>query len=1138
VLALAAAAGAKPAGSFAVNEYFGVEYDREPVSFDVDFDPPVLASQIGLTCDGKAAPCQVEVLAGTRQAVSKARVWTAVSFPFVETEVEQQRGKEKVKVTRRVALPPEQRHRVYAVIVNERAAAGGAEPAATVKPVGKVGGVAVAEVSNGVFHAKVPVAGATFDEPASPFELPGPVVSVSRDGKEWVGTGYLDSMRRVTAVACESDNGPVYFESRIVYRFEDGRTYRARVRLYAAKPYVQLVEDFDLGGDSRFIFNYGDWPVDGFFRTEDGKNCDWFSITHDDPTDDFVKIVGQKCLARMVVWSQFGYFRGKQEAIGLKAPDRAAADEQYRRELADYKERLARFPEALANWRKRPRGGEPKPPTEPVKCSVEETDYVVAGAPIHTVVMTRPAQRRPSCTPGGDATAVGAFYIRPDRWTRAKLNHVDLYMRPEVPGERRSRGVVGLAGARLRPAMEAWLVEGHREWAIFAVPSGDRAWLAKAHVREGVWPLDRIIRLPLVWNADGAPVRPGDTRPCGGLSFGGDIATVLHATTGRAGLQHFNGSNPSMRGGYAGQAKKVAEWAKANTDKRSAAALQKAGLLCTYMVGPAMAAYMAADDSAYPGPRAMMPWANPEALNPFYQGMENMNFNVDRYRSILAVAIALDAMGHPKAREFLDYCRGQLSMDLDRYVYPQSGCWEESLGYAGCILSASRELGRAFRDRGMGNFFADPRVIKAYRFWTQVLSPPDAGFGGMRVVPAIGDHGLSLFVHVANMGGTIPDFQAAGTDDARRLARQLAWSLRQRNSADKAPTDLPGEPADLSSRWLQGYGSVLRGRDDKGRESFVVVRAGQSWGHHHQDKGSLWGWFRNVHFFGDAAWGGPPGPTYWNPYKQGPASGTQIELLGVNNWPLPCKYPAPWIADEQYEKDFDYCLARCMYPYNPPMDLSRSTPVALRNGYDRQVLLVHPDLLIVRDNVETTCATIWRLHSYQVDGTRTAAGGATLASPQGVTGELAMVYPDGVKFTTTTVHDLPLDDGTVVGLPFGHKPGAAADGRHGGPAAFDTRSMVLRWDMPADTSATWTFAVHGGAGKPPVSRRLDEAGRVTQVTFGDGTRVVALMSAEPFAFVGDGIDFAGTVGLVIRPPAGPAKVYPIRAARLTGGVRP
>ena len=63
----------------------------------------------------------------------------------------------------------------------------------------------------------------------------------------------------------------------------------------------------------------------------------------------------------------------------------------------------------------------------------------------------------------------------------------------------------------------------------------------------------------------------------------------------------------------------------------------------------------------------------------------------------------------------------------------------------------------------------------------------------------------------------------------------------------------------------------------------------------------------------------------------------------MTNWTLPCKYAAPWISDEQYADGYDYANARCMYPFNPRLDLSRSTAAALRNGYDRQVLFVHPD---------------------------------------------------------------------------------------------------------------------------------------------------------------------------------------------------
>ena len=43
----------------------------------------------------------------------------------------------------------------------------------------------------------------------------------------------------------------------------------------------------------------------------------------------------------------------------------------------------------------------------------------------------------------------------------------------------------------------------------------------------------------------------------------------------------------------------------------------------------------------------------------------------------------------------------------------------------------------------------------------------------------------------------------------------------------------------------------------------------------------------------------------------------------------------------------------------PRLDLSTSTPTALLNGYDRQVLKVE-DLLVVRDTVESNCPAIWR----------------------------------------------------------------------------------------------------------------------------------------------------------------------------------
>lgn len=1099
-----------PARPFVVNDYFGMRYQQEPVSLDVAFDAPVPADRLLLTHKaGTPRPWQVEIIDGTPAAVRAAKVWTLVDF--------EQPGQAIMSVS--VSPTPVVRPDVPSPL---RMTDGGS-----------AGPVKLAVFSNGRFHARVPVLGdlpaggavrheLKFNPPVSALSIPGPVVSVSADGKTWVGSGYLDSMRRVEAITCEVEAGPVFLRSRITYRFEDGKTYVADVRLTANKPYASLNEDFNVGGDSRFIFNFDDYPIEQFLSPGDQSLVKWGKVAASkNPAEDFVTIEGQRCLARMVVWSQFNYFGGKQETLAVLPP--MPRDEAIWTKLAAHEQKTDAGREEL-------------------KARKAKGDEITAFE----------AQRRadrPSFSPQG--LCVGAFYIRPDRWTRAKVNHVDLYARPEVPGDRMTRGVVGLRGSVERIAMEAWLVDGHREWAIFALdpigrwearvsvskaPDGTSvrtveprfetdAFLAKAHVTEGVWPLDRIIRLPLVWNADGSPVAPEDTAPASGeMGFGGDISTVLKGTGGRAGLQHFNGSNGSMRGGFSNAGRRLFEWAKANPDQINARQLREAGQLGARMIGPAMAAYMAMDDSAYPGYRAMLPWTHPEALNPFYQGMENMNFNADRYNSVSAVGAALAAMNHPEGKKILMHGQEQMHMALDRYNYPESGCWEESHGYAAHTILNLNPLAKNLAANGLTNFFDDPRYARLYDWWCETLSPRDPGFGDMRLTPPIGDHGLNAKGPLKQFTDAMPLFAASKNPDVQRTARRMAWYLTQKGEAPVA--GITPEAPPLNSRWVQGHGSILRAKDAKDRETYIVIRAGQSWGHHHMDKGSLWGWFRGVHFFGDAAWGGPPGATYGNSYKQGPASGTQIEFRGVTNWTLPCKYAAPWISDDQYDADFDYANARCMYPFNPRLDLAASTAVATRNGYDRQVLLVKPDLMIVRDNVDTVCPTIWRLHSYQVDGTKVEGALATLASPQGVTGRLQMLHPKGVSFTTTAVKDLLDGDAAGVGSPFGRAVGES-DGKN--PSPYDTRSMVLRWDMPANADATWFFGAFEASQAAPAGQTLDDLGRVVRVKLADGREITAFLNRDEFSFEGEGLRFVGTVGLAIREASGKLTLHPIRA---------
>jgi hypothetical protein len=380
------------------------------------------------------------------------------------------------------------------------------------------------------------------------------------------------------------------------------------------------------------------------------------------------------------------------------------------------------------------------------------------------------------------------------------------------------------------------------------------------------------------------------------------------------------------------------------------------------------------------------------------------------------------------------------------------------------------------------------------------------------------------------LGGGAPKHNrgtVSGTAKLTRNDKELVIELDLELSSDKWVKGGKGKyVAKLTGSGAEGFegsaSGTFAGHTSKGdvsarlskrsEESFLVLRAGQSWGHHHMDKGSMWFWGRGVHFFGDCSWGSPPGGTYGNYFKQGPGSGTQIEMKGITNWTLPCKYAAPYIADEQYADGYDYALARCQFPFNPELELSKDAPAALWNGYDRQVLFVHPDVLIVRDNVEAVCETVWRLHSFHKKTTRVKGSRATLKSPHGVTGELAIVHPAGVKLTASG--EFPRLN------PWGGKPSSAA----GRP--FST--LMLKWEMPTNTSTTWAFAVHGKGEKAPRTEKLDKDGYVTKVTLHDGSTIIALLNGEPFEYEIDGRVFSGTVGLVRTDAKGSTTFTAIR----------
>lgn len=1124
----------------AVNDHFALGYEREPVSFDFAPSTPTPLAAIGL----KEAPSQVELVAGTREAATGVRVWTEVSFPLIRQKKE---GKDGETVIEWGVPKGAERKQTFTITTEATAIEG--DSLVTAEEGEPFSGVPTAIVDNGLLKARVVVGEARFDPPAAAYDLPGPVVALGHDGGPLLGEGTLSTMRRVTAITATVTHGPVFWESDIVYAFEGGKHYRARVRLPNAKRYVMLSEDFDLGGQARYLWSSGASATHGFLRThgQGGPAWSWEPMDTPNPCYDYTRLPGQTALARLVIWSQYGYFGGKQEIVGLKLGD----------------------------------------------------------------------------------SAIGGFLARVDRWTRPKVNHVDLYLRPQVPGERSTRGTVGLEGSVEQAAFEAWLIEGHREWCLFAVPADHAPILANGPMREGQWPLDRLNRIPVAWNEAGELLTAVDTTP-GDKPQRGLPASVFNKTGGFTGLNTFNHTGHVVRTLYK---------SKYPVTKPLADYEQKAGM----SVHDAVTIEIMLDDVTYPGKRTMLPWSDPEAVNPFYQGMQNMGFHHGLLKMTMNLCDKLLNHGHPAVKPILDLVVEGVDMSFDTYVSPQSGCWWTGHSYATGQMKRLVEFGQTLDGWGLTAFRDDLRMARLGHFFSRVLSPIDAEFG-QRIMAPIGDHGLSLETPTSRLT-PVAQFCRESTNEAvQRLVSEMAWFIRE----DSGPVPEGVTPIEPERRggWLQGYGSTMRavdanvrrlqlnlpdallrvegkgkkqsisahaiqlriGLDAKGQankvraarvaggfegaevtferftfdgttvsaaiavkvphpddwrnhqrgrlkgemrwftgtyelnatvsgdqvsgrfsgtsseqevggeldgridaaESFVIVRAGQTWGHHHADKASLWFWARDVHFLGECAWGGPPGGAYGNPYKQGPAQGTQLEFVGINNWTLPCMFPAPWIADSQYAEGVDYALARSLYPYNPKTDLSRSSPVALTNGCDRQVLLVHPETLIVRDNIEANVPVIWRAHGLQKKGTTVSGNRATMRSPQGPVAELAVVHPAATELTV--VDTVPAGTG-----------GSAEEGK-----PFST--SLLRFDVPPAADVTWVVDVRGEADQSGTVEPLDQAGRVTRIRRSDGSQVIAFLNSSEFTATVAGRTFTGTVGVLLVGPDGSLSERAIRGS--------
>jgi hypothetical protein len=240
----------------------------------------------------------------------------------------------------------------------------------------------------------------------------------------------------------------------------------------------------------------------------------------------------------------------------------------------------------------------------------------------------------------------------------------------------------------------------------------------------------------------------------------------------------------------------------------------------------------------------------PYTSRSLYRGMLNQNFNTDRYTFVgLAGCVLPD---HPHAARWRRHAVQQFEEQMRAFVWP-GGCWEESHTYANHVKMTLLPLVLAMRRAPERvDLMANENFLATCRFFVQLLSP--ATQDGVRMIPAVGDHELGKHDDFHAIFGWLATLCPEHRDEflwAWREQGSSAGEARSMQFTTFSPLMLPDRdvpkpapPTIRAMRLSPGYGAHVRREFGSNRESLLVVRCGQAWGHYHNDQGSFWWWVR------------------------------------------------------------------------------------------------------------------------------------------------------------------------------------------------------------------------------------------------------------------------------------------------------
>ena len=250
----------------------------------------------------------------------------------------------------------------------------------------------------------------------------------------------------------------------------------------------------------------------------------------------------------------------------------------------------------------------------------------------------------------------------------------------------------------------------------------------------------------------------------------------------------------------------------------------------------------------------------PDMMNWQYNG-RNANFEADRVEIIGTVGVVF--AGNPDADAFVTHARSRIERILNVYCTPGSGCWFENPAcYYLQSMKCWTSLACLMADHGLLDPTSIPR-LKDFMSWGINLITAEAPESAaswaaaatnekaavsrpIRRIPPIGDH--------AGLGGLFPEQYAMMAKLYRQcdpaFADRLLWAYQAGGNsggrfgnipllfASLSEADLrPAPPPALTSRRLEGFGAVFRGKFGKADEFYLLFKQGPGGYRYHRTVG-------------------------------------------------------------------------------------------------------------------------------------------------------------------------------------------------------------------------------------------------------------------------------------------------------------